>query len=542
MGPLESTYGIGASTDTPLGEYLKRPVQIDRTSWVVGSNLDVNLRPWELFLNNPQVKARLEGYKHVRGHLRIRQVVTGNPFLFGRVLTAYEPFETRSVFEYGTSTSRSARMCLSQLPHIYLDACTSEGGELTLPFFSPYNWIDLTRVGALTEMGLLRMINLTSLQHANSSEGVFDIITYAWMEDAEICTPTSTPYGTIVYQNGLDTNDEHREGLISKPATAVAKGAGLLSRVPILRPYALATEVAANMVANVASIFGFSRPSIVDNLRPYREFRAGELATTNTHELIPKLAMDGKQGLTVDPRTVGLPPDDEMVISTIVKRESYLDRMLWSSGDVPGNLLGSFAVSPFFFNLSTGVTPARNTVPPCTAVAELFDYWRGTIVFRFSVVASAHHRGKLLIQYDPSGSDVGSTHELYSRIIDISETRDFEMPVEWHQSTPWLRRHELAYGTTGDKGYKLDSAHPINPNTTNGKLRVSVLTTLTEPDPSLIQDIAINIYVRGGDDLEFCVPKTPISSFSYRSSNVTVEPQNALADAASADPFGWRIY
>jgi hypothetical protein len=538
---LDSTYALGGSHDAPLGEFLARPVQILNETWTVGSNFLTKVDPWHLFLTDTKVASRIEGFRHIRGHLRVRAVVTGNPFLFGRMILAYEPLANRSVHDYGNAGTNTLRVCLSQMPHIYLDAATSEGGEMTLPFFTPYNWIDTCRAFAFSDMGSFYLANMTPLLHANdASSGTCTVTLFAWMEDVEICTPTSVDIGQLVYQNGLESKDEYHSGIISKPASAIAKGAGWLSHVPKLAPYALATEVAASTIGKVAHYFGFSRPSVLDNPSPYVPLRAGELATTNTHEVVQKLSVDARCGLTVDSRTVGLDGTDEMAIPSIVARESFINFGEWLESDAQGHQIASIAVSPYYIATATQTTPNRSAMPPMTAVGHMFDYWKGSIIYRFSIVSSQLHRGKLLVQYDPAGGVSGGTNEIYSKIIDISETRDFEFPVEWHSSYPYLRRYDNGISSFINNGWTTASGLNFDPESHNGRLTISVLTPLTSPDPTLGHSVKVMFFARGGSDLEFAVPRSSNVPFSYRSSNALVEPQNALSDAVDqpVDPVG----
>lgn len=522
ISEFDDTYSHGASLDVPLGEFLKRPVRLTTQTWTVGGGLNYTFNPWADFLNDPLVKRRLEGYRHVRGHMRIRVVVTGNPFQFGRAILAYEPWGQASNFGIGNINQRVAQMMLSQQPHIYIDASTSQGGEMTLPFFSPYNWIDLANALG-PDLGLMRLVDLTPLASINGFSGSTTIAIYAWMDDATICTPTSADYNLVTYQG------EMGEHLVSKPASAVAKAAGLLSRIPLIRPYAIATEMAASAIGNIASIFGYSRPQIGENLSKYKTYDAGELATTNTHEAVARLGLDAKGQLTIDPRTVGLNGIDEMSIPYVVSRECLIAAPTWSQTDTEGTAIFSMSVSPVYLNIDTTTNPVKNAVPPCTAVSLMFERWRGEMVYRFSIVASNVHRGKLLVQYDPVTFSAGKpTNEVYSRVIDLAETRDFEIPVKWHASTSWLRTWTPSFGSTTNRGFGNNGNAAVDPSIHNGQLSISVLTPLTSPDTTGSTDVRILVFPRGGHDLEFASPSDfPFRKITFRSTDPAESPQGA---------------
>jgi hypothetical protein len=534
---LESTYKTGESTDTPLGSFLNRPVEIFEENVAIGDMLDNTMNPWVLFVNDPLVKRRIEGFRHLRGHLKVRAVITGNPLLFGRFILAYEPRAARSMHPKASPLSECRRMQLTQMPHIFLDPTLSEGGEMTLPFFCPENFLDLTNSTSVNDMGRLYLHSMNQMRHANSSAGSCNIRIYAWMEDALICTPTAADFGSWVGQS------EFSEAPVSTAASAVAKASSWMSDIPVFAPYAKATELTAKGIGTIAKIFGFSRPQVITNSAIYKERFMGEMSTTNTFDPVMRLGMDVKGELTIDPRTVGLAPIDEMSISSIVSRESFFDKVDWTEADTSGTTLMSLNVTPTYFETDSGVTPFRSMVTPSCACALLFDYWRGTLIFRFQIVASALHRGKLRISYDPVGPVAsGALNEVYSRIIDLENTRDFEIPIQWHAREPFLKVESPQIGTTtfpkaAGAGLSCDPAR------CNGQIRVEVLTPLTSPDPSLANAVSINMFQRGGPDMEFAVPsaRLGLDGITFRSSNLAVQPQSVMeveTDAQDNAPIG----
>jgi hypothetical protein len=526
---LESTFAAGETTDVPLGEFLSRPVEIYTKTLNIGDNVDAIIDPWTLILNDPLVRRRVEGFKHFRGTCKARFVLTGNPLLFGRYIAHYAPRPLSNVHPLGSKFNNTRFIQASQHPHIFLDPTRSEGGEMEFPFFCPDNWLDLTAVGSVAAMGRIHFNTLFSLAHANSATGAAYLKIYAWFENVEICAPTSALYGSWTPQS------EFSQSPVSKTASAVAKGAGLLARIPLFRPYALATEMAANAIANVASVFGFSRPAIVNNIEKYYALDLGEMAATNTHEVVQRLGTDVKGQLTVDPRTVGLPPVDELALSYILSKDTIFDRVQWSEAQPAGTVLNTINVTPNQFSTDTTTTPARTALTPQAAVNALFSYWKGTIIYRFHISASAFHRGKLRITYDPVSRGSSRFNEVYSRIIDIEECRDFEVPVHWHASQPYLHTTIPSVGSTS---YQYGTTVANNNQYDNGQVSIEVLNELTSPDPSIGNFVQIDISHRMTDDAEFAFPSDSFATaqWSFKSSDVTEQPQSAIeADGLEED-------
>jgi hypothetical protein len=585
--PLESTYSTGESTDVPLGEFLSRPVEIFNVDLVALNQYTGEFDPWSLFVNDPLVKRRIEGFRHLRGHLKVRFVLNGNPMMFGRYIAWYEPRPYRNRYAF-TSRFNEGRFCqASQHPHVYLDPATSEGGEMTLPFFCPENFLDLTISQSVSEMGVMHIDTLLPLDTLNGAGSETAMLTvFAWMEDAQLCTPTGAGYADIIGQGlseveatssvvsaivgvgsfllastvffftkwkdirnaitdqlrrelstsmdgSLEPQGEFQEdGAISKTATAISRAAGALAVVPELTPYALATELVMAGVGKVASALGYSRPMVVSGIDRFMRFSNPEFAAVNTSVPARKMAMDLKNQLTVDPRTVGLEPEDEMLISNIVRREAIFGMRDWTFDTAKDAVITSCIVTPTMFSTDTSTSPNRSVLTPTAAVSQLFDYWRGTLIYRFQIVASPLHRGRLRVSYDPVGQRSSGMNEIYSHIIDLATTRDFEIPVRWHARTPFLKCEEVPVGSVNlNHGTTLTTL----PDYHNGVLTLTVVNPLKSPNPDYQKDVQIIMSVRGGDDFEFAKPGGVVGAArsTFKSTDPLIEPQGNIDETHS---------
>jgi hypothetical protein len=431
----------------------------------------------------------------------VRIQINGNPFLYGLAIAAYSPMDWYGDY-FESSDPDMVKARLSMLPKVFIDPTTSTGGDMVLPFFNPDNWIDL--VGATAQrMGTLRLLTMNDLQHANAAVGKAEIGIYCWMTDVRLAAPTAELYDEYDLQAG----DEYGTGIVSKTASAIARVAGFLTRVPAIEPYARATEIAANTVGRVAHMFGYSRPAIVTNISRCKVVNTGSLAHIDEHEAVSKLTLDSKQELSVDPRTVGLGATDEMTIAGVAQREMYVCSFIWNESQTEGTPLRSINIDPVMHVQDTSASPYGFRLSPMTTVALPFAFWRGTIKVRVQVVASQMHRGRLKLAYDPyAHAAVGNPgfNQTYAQIVDLSGNRDFCFDVGWNAHRNWLRvDNESLHKITPTMNH---AAGPFNPDFSNGQLRISVLNPLVSPDPSLANNVYINIYVSAGEDFEVAGP------------------------------------
>jgi hypothetical protein len=574
---MDVTREYGHNEDANLGKFLSRPVQIAEGGWstTVGIFAGLTFNPWTEFLSNPHVADKIRGYRMLQGKMHVRLAINGGPMFYGKAIMAYEPRHLQNDFGLLTgSPSDAMTMQLSMLPHVYIDTTTSTGGQLDLPFFCPDNWIDLLGDTA-EEMGRVYVRSINDLQHANSSTAIVQMKVYAWMTDVKLCGPTTRTSGAYVAQAGTEiavgaaglsivgalvawmnhikcsyvgsdrtshsggepppeleaqAGDEYGSGIISKPASIVARVAGALTGIPKIAPYATATQMVASALGSWAHHFGFSRPNIVSTVQRCRIVNTGILANADQHDTAIKLALDSKTEVTIDPRVVGLSDVDEMAFEYIKQKEVFIGQETWSESDLEDHLLFGLTVGPDYHQLHTQDGYTAHILAPMYTVAAPFQYWRGTIIFRFQIVASQLHRGRLRITYDPYIHDTPyDENEVYTRIIDLAENRDFEIPVSWNQAKSWLRvRNNTSLQGNGFVGTHTagGGTQIVSANHHNGSLRMEVLNSLTSPNPALAQPVYVNVFVRAGSDFEVAGPTSAMLETLEYLPNTSYQPQS----------------
>jgi hypothetical protein len=218
---MDVTRDFGFYGDADLKDYLRRPVKILDTDWTVtAGSLGTTFNPWVLFLEDTNVRNRVEGYRLFQGTLHLRFAINGGPFFYGRAIAAYEPRHNNNDHSFGASGSTYYHAQLSMFPHVFLDPTSSEGGEIVCPFLNPDNWIDL--IGdSYNDMGLVHLESINDLLHANSSSGTVNVVCYAWMENVRLAAPTTNTYNTYDFQSGPEVLATSAAGL-SIVAAAVA--------------------------------------------------------------------------------------------------------------------------------------------------------------------------------------------------------------------------------------------------------------------------------------------------------------------------------
>jgi len=532
------------TTDVGLAKFLSRPVKISSLTWaesdLPGTLLTIN--PWHLFFNNSYVKNKIANFAFVRCNLKVKVIINASPFYYGAMLASYQPLPALTPDTISAGVGLSYFIPLSQRPHFWIYPANSEGGEITLPFFWHKNWLCTQVAQDFTDMGQMKFTAFTTLDSANgvTGQGVTMQI-YAWAEDVELSGPSV----------GLTMQtDEYGDGVISKPASAVAEAMGKLARVPGIGRFATAAQIGASAVSRITSLFGFSNPPVISNVQPFRPTAFPQMSNVETCFPGEKLAMDPKNELSVDPGIVGLPSVDELDIQRLVQRESYICDFAWTTVKNADDILFSSYVAPDFYGAESATNEVAYYPTPLKYVSRLFQSWRGDIIFRFKVVCSQYHKGRLRISWDPRGTsgssiyDVADTNNIVqTAIIDIGKDTDVEFRVPYHQAYPWL----LTQGGFSTSGVLWsESATPTwnaDPLYENGAITLRVLTKLTAPVGT--SSAYILVFVRGAENLEFANPgyaKDNLSFFTTQTDETAGQgiegesPQHLVAGTTDAVP------
>jgi len=324
-------------------------------------------------------------------------------------------------------------------------------------------------------------------------------------------------------------NDEYN-GMISGPAAVVEHLSGKLARMPMIGRYALATQHVAARVNSIARYFGFSRPTLPENMHLTGHGSYGNMTNSNVHDTAIKLTLDVKQETTIDSRVNGQHGDDEMTLKSIFTREAFLTAFTWTPLVGSETVLWSASNVPTHFQTSsyTSVTGTGFHLTPMCFASLPFHYWRGTIKYRFMVVATPSHRGKLMIKFDPYQVASNDTNVVYTHMLDLEKDRDFTVEVGWGQGLNYL---EIPILDNTSTPYYGQTRRTVLQGFANGVIEVAIQNPLTCVNSTVNFDATILVFVSAGDDFELVGP----DDSTIR--NLTYFPQGGseLTDAARGD-------
>lgn len=517
-------------------KFFSRPIEIASFSVAPPNIVAARYRVWDLYTVDPSVRAKFRNYSYAKFTLNVRVAISGTPFHSGRVLISYQPYAA-----YNTALLNALNVgnislvhqvdaaFLSQAPGaVTVDIKANQPVDLKLPFICPANMARLfnssSPIGASTpfndflEMGTLYIHSLGPLSAIGANITPINFNIYAWAEDVELGAPTNTIMA-------IQTESELKTGPIANVATNALKVFDFVK--PILPPWALPSRMILSGIRDVSVALGWSRPPSKVEYTMVKNVGFSNTANTIGWDTSQRLTMDPQQELTVDPRICGRETDD-MIIANISSREGYFMRFDWAYDDDVNDHLAEIAVNPFCATYADQGSKVVIQPSPVMFAAQPFRFWRGEMIYRFEVVCTSFHRGKLAIIYEPnatnfvSNSAVTYFNKQHIQIIDIQETTEFEIRVQWCNQRQWCTApsHTQPNHTPNGTARTVGTANNDN---SNGMLYIVPFTHLQSPDES--ESAFVNVYVRC-EDLQVNGPRSdsmPAERYIFTESDIVTE-------------------
>jgi len=477
----KSTANLPVVNDTSeIQRFLSREVSVATFNWTVGGVVFQRFDPWSLFLSKPAVVDKLKYFSRLKGNLRVRLNISGTPFHFGMAMLTYRPHpglgaQDDRIYNFAvgtesTSAAENLKVVESQLLGVKFQPAYDTSVELMLPYVHFRPGIEVSS-GSYSDIGTLSVIGLTALSHANGGTDPVSVEVLVSMEDVVLDVPTAVSLGFSL------------DDAVSKAAAFFAAGAK-------------ATRIASEYVPAVTSamaMIGLSRPASREQTMNVKTLPF-QMANYDLPDTVERLALSADSEMTISGQDVGDGAEDSLDVKAIASRPSYIATSLWSTSDARGTFKLGSVVTPAQTVVSTYTKATISPVAfggqayccqtPVSFASSVFTHCRYDMVYRFTVVASPYHKGRLRIWYDPMPHAFASPelNLTNSVVINLAESPSAEVLVPWQNvrdsvrtGSPFVRN---SFNDAGTFDVRVAGA---TTDACNGIIVCEVLNPLTAP-------------------------------------------------------------
>jgi hypothetical protein len=489
---------VSDSNNTSIVRFLQKPVRITSGTLTSTDTRSVfSVYEWYHPLTSSSMYSdKIAGVQGFKADLVITLQVNANPFQQGKYILWYCSYGGACANKNAWFKMHTFSIVqILQLPHVIIDVNTETSVQLVVPWRSSYSNYYINS-SFDTNPGCFSIYPYSPLDSTvGSTDASFTL--WANYDNILLSTVGSLQMGKSKKVSGRDIltqEQEEPDRTISRTLAVVSKATGTMASIPLLSSVAGPLTWATDAASKIAYALGYSKPNItsapmriVRNSFPY-------LAVSDAPSAEEPLSLTAGNHVGFFPESFGTKVD-EMSIQFLKTIPNYVGSYEWDTINVVGDSIASFSVCPVLskFSQSDGAVSVTS-IGPLTFLSKCFNYWRGSLIFKFSFVKTGFHSGRLVFAFQPYdvtlsspvASTLTTTDFMLRTIVDIREKSEVEITIPFLHSAPW---QQCRYD-----------------NGEIGALRVYVLDPLVAPD-SVPSTITMKVTITGGPDLAFAAPK-----------------------------------
>lgn len=412
------------------------------TSQPAGTILQSFEVPKDLLVSFLQT-APFERFQFWSGSVRIIVQVNGTKFHAGKLILATAPFMNKA--DIAANYGESRFTAITCLEHQFVGAGQSNEAAVVVPFVNPKSFITLGD-SYNPKQDFTGGVFLTVLVPLSAGTGTTPSISYSiWVEmcqDQRFQVPIHSKKVTMGFnpQHKQFIRRMYRQSGEDVPRRFEAQGNQISNTTTVqnfdkVNSQNLPTNITGDSIGNgndvKASGLPMDKPAWTVNPMAMYRVPLQHLANTTGVECLTRLDLCGGTQNISDPETFGC-KKDEMVLSSLLRRPTYVTQFLWNGNDTPGKSLFSGLLGPMAILYQPNGRPRDYTNEQEIGGLTLWEYnamrfrfWSGGIKVRIDVVASQMHTGRLLVSCNYGAtpdqeSDLVDSASQYATILDVN--------------------------------------------------------------------------------------------------------------------------
>lgn len=510
-----------------LNSYFSRPVSLNRSTIPTNRSVLFTKEVTALSSVFPRFADRVLGAYGMRYTMVFTLQVAATPFHQGILAMSFQYGEI-SLNPVINSVIRT-----TNLPHVRLDLSSETMVQLRVPFLYTHEFMPIADATG----GPYGTVGVTSLTRIPSVEGMGPPTYHLFvhLEDLEFFGASPMTLTTVSLQSGLRKEFKTESHPFSKAVGSVGRTLSAVSKVvpvPSLSAISGSTGWFLEATSGALKAFGWARPQIVDPLhRVWPVNNAGEFNqdVASASQVVGPMASNTlRHSIAFSGTDV-----DEMSIGFVTSRPSQVCLIDLPDTLATGSLIYACPISPATTWMATFPTTRANSFlkyrgtqgPEPFAptnlffASQLFKFWRGSMVFRFTFAKTKLHAGRVIVTFTPSfNAETTARRATESNI---------QLPVPQYSPSVDPFGHTAIFNLKDDNVFEFTVPYvaPVpycSFSDYTGSISMHVLEPLVGPtNAANVVDVLVE--VRGGDDFELANPRNPMFTPYHR-----VELQSGL--------------
>jgi hypothetical protein len=500
------------------------PMNVTELDYIAGTNraLYTARLPQAILEKSQTIREKMNQFMLLHCNIRINIQVNANKFQQGMLMVVYLPkIAATTKFRNDGCTFLAS---LSSFPHRNMLIEKENALEFEVPYASTVDHIELTNPD--DAFGELRIYVLSTLMGQTSAEEV-SVTVKLRFTDVQLHAPTQNSLNSVqkyrdlarvalnapVYTSNLGLQAQmaegEKEGPVTKIANTIATVSGALSGIPLISEAATVVGWFARGVANIATAFGYSKPTDMTMPVSIYNMPGAYMGNTEGKDASRMLAQIHDNG--IDASDMIPSKQDEMALSYIFGRPNMIARITVPKEDFARTqLLFSWAVAPFNHYAQQIQSDGQDFCFGTFAFAScLYRQWRGSINYSLTCSKTSFHAGRMVAVYFPNSTRselppvLGELLTTNSNVVlDLSADQGTAMDLSrsllavFTSALPWKQ----TMWKNAEGKYRSDTLI-----TSNGCIGIYCLNDLVCPE-TVAQEITFILHAQAGKDYEVSIP------------------------------------
>jgi hypothetical protein len=482
-----------------LEQALSRWYKINDTTWSYLTSQDTLILTRDIskdLFNITTLFDRVKRYRYWRAGVKVRLQVNSTPFhygsLFACIVPSYNAVEAASP---GNAIDNTVWGLSGQACCGFLSANTGKPLELSCPFQSPYEYLDITKLDGQRPFYLMVTVMNPLKVAGGATNPTLNLSLFAQFTDLQILAPseiTANSSSKKISKADKEQKNANKQGTLGKVAGAVSDVASKLTAIPVVGSIASAVAPIASAVGGIFDFFGWDKPTNISSQVMTIERPGRGLTHGSGQDPSETLALKPDQKVSTEASIYGY---DDLATRSFLK---LLQTPMWNNSfiiannQVISNVFKTLWVRPYAPDITD--VPALETQHHdyMSYYSQLFKACRGGYRYILHFDTSSYTTARVRITFEPSNTAVASITDggdSFSRIVDVNGATTICLEVPY--CYPSARMPIVQSVTSGAPA--------------NGQLLFSLVNPI-QTNGSSSDVIYVNIFRCAADDFRFYQP------------------------------------
>jgi hypothetical protein len=519
---------------------LETPVIITTVNWTTAQTVGQRLYGF----NIPDIFTTLKNfhdtmlttYSAFKPTIKIHFKLNSTPFHQGKVLCWYNPLNQLGPFPVEKSISLTS---ISMMPSVFLDASLANSGEILIPFEFYKTYFNTNSDSGLPPMGSINISVFNPLISAPGSSTTATIQVLLSCTELQLHLPIA-PH-TVLFSSGTISETIPTIQTEAQVLETIKEGFGKVKDGFMGAKNAVGTAYGNfktgnfsggfdavgkgfSSVGSIFKVFNLDKPAIIDATTKNCIYPVSPLAHMRGVDTSVRLGAAPEAGYLTH-ELFSTTSGSEHLIKELIQMKGFHDTTSWDTSQVPGTVLGVVPVAPWYSPTGPSLTVGTDTYfslenTYLSYLAAFYNFWRGSMSFRWDVVSSKMHSGRLGFIFFPNddpackygASPASLDLSLYTNnpiyYFDLAESKTAELTIPFQSGThmKWMLPAQTRV-----------NSRPLPAQLENymtGTLAIVVINQLMAPS-NVSQSVTFNSFVGAGPDMEFEAPATGDYGYFY---------------------------